>query len=500
MIEAEKRKTIFLLHQEGHSDYKLAALFRVSRNTIRKIIEQQGNMPQTVRSDTIVINEELLRQLYVDCGGYAERVYERLVEEEGIEVGYSTVTRMLRKLCISVPEKQRCDEVPDQPGAEMQHDTSPYKVNIGQRPARVIASLLYLRYSKRRYLKFYRVFTRFKMKCFFHEALMFWQYSAPICVIDNTNLARLKGIGKNAVMVPEMADFGKRYGFEFLCHERNHPNRKAGDEKGLHTVETNFLPGRTFKSLEDMNAQAFDWATDRMHNKPLGKTRVIPAEAFEYERPYLIKLSPYLPEPYLMHQRGTDQYGYAAFNGNYYWVPGTKRNDVKIIEYATRLKIYQNRECIAEYRLPKDGEKNKKISPMGMPLPRYSPANRKRATKEEEQRLRALDQVVVAYLDFALPPLGVKRNGFVRKFFALSRKMTIGLFVRTIERAYKYKITSIETIENIAQLLMKQESSSPLPPVEIDEEFRQREAYLEGYFTDQPDLSVYETILEEDDE
>jgi hypothetical protein len=97
-----------------------------------------------------------------------------------------------------------------------------------------------------------------------------------------------------------------------------------------------------------MNAQAFDWATDRMHNKPVGKTRVIPAEAFEYERPYLIKLSPYLPAPYRVHQRVTDQYGYAAFDGNYYWVPGMKRDDVKVIEYAERLKIYQNRECVAE--------------------------------------------------------------------------------------------------------------------------------------------------------
>lgn len=499
MIEAEKRKAIFLLHQEGLSDYKLAALFRVSRSTIREIIKQQGEMPKTVRSDKKVIDEELLRRLYADCEGYAERVYEKLVEDEGVEVGYSTVTRRLRELCISVPEKRRCDEVPDQPGAEMQHDTSPYSVKLGERQVGVIASLLYLRYSKRRYLKFYRAFTRFKMKCFFHEALMFWQYSAPTCVIDNTNLARLRGIGKHAVMVKEMAEFGERYGFRFLCHEKGHANRKAGDEKGLHTVETNFLPGRTFESLEDMNAQAFEWATVRMHNKRVGKTRVIPAEAFEYERPYLVKLPPHLPAPYRAHQRATDQYGYAAFDGNYYWVPGMKRDDVKVIEYAEQLKIYQNRECVAEYPLPRDGVKNKKISPEGIPLPRYRPAHRKRPTKEEEQRLRAMAPAVDAYLDFVLAPLGVKRHGFLRKLFAMSRKMTSGLFVRTIERAYKYRIISIETIERIALLLMRQETSE-LPLVEVDEDFQQREAYLEGYLTDPPDLSIYDPPPEEDDE
>ena len=51
MIEAEKRKAIFLLHQEGLSDYKLADLFRVSRSTVREIIKQQGEMPRAVRGD-----------------------------------------------------------------------------------------------------------------------------------------------------------------------------------------------------------------------------------------------------------------------------------------------------------------------------------------------------------------------------------------------------------------------------------------------------------------
>src|SRR5215831_665809 len=47
----------------------------------------------------------------------------------------------------------------------------------------------------------------------------------------------------DAVMVPEMEAFAKQYGFRFVCHEKNHPNRKAGEERSFWTVETNFLPG-----------------------------------------------------------------------------------------------------------------------------------------------------------------------------------------------------------------------------------------------------------------
>ena len=150
---------------------------------------------------------------------------------------------------------------------------------MGNQRARLIASLLYLRYSKRRYLKFYRVFNRFKMKGFFHEALTFWGYAAHDCIIDNTNLARLRGTGSDAVIVPEMEAFAKQYGFRFRCHEKGHANRKAGEERSFWTVETSFLPGRTFQNLEDLNAQARDWATVRLEGRPQGKARLIPSNS-----------------------------------------------------------------------------------------------------------------------------------------------------------------------------------------------------------------------------
>jgi transposase len=499
MIEVDKRKAIYLLHLEGKGLREIARLMGSSHNTVAAIIEQKGEMPHAIRSDKKQVDVELLRRLHNECDGWVQRVHEKLTEEEGVKVAYPTLTRMLRDLGIRGSSKQRCDRVPDEPGAEFQHDTSVYRLNLGDKSTRVVASLLYLRYSKRRYLKFYRAFNRFKMKCFFHEALMFWGYAAGQCIIDNTNLARLRGTGQDAVMAPEMEAFGKQYGFRFVCHEKGHCNRKAGEERSFWTVETNFIPGRRFESLEDMNRQALEWSTMRMENRSQGEAGLIPAKAFEHERAYLIKLTPHLPAPYLVLQRGTDEYGYASIDGNYYWVPGTKRAEVKVLEYSDRLKIYQAGECLAEYGLPADGVKNQRFSPEGQPPPRYMPQARSKPTQQEESRLRAMGETVSAYLDFALSPKGIERHGFVRKLFALSRKVTPALFVQSLERAHKYRITTMETIERIVVLCMGQ-GQVELPFVDVDEEFQQRQAYQEGHLTDPPDLSVYKDMLEGSDE
>ncbi len=499
MIDVDKCKAVFALHKQGMGVREISRRLRMGRNTVRRIIAVGGEMPRATRSDKQRIDPELLKELYEQCDGRAQRVHEKLVEERDIEVTYSTLTRMLREEGISTPPTSRCDQKPDEPGAEMQHDTTVYQVELGGTLTRLVASVLYMRYSKRRYLKFSRFFTRFIMKCFLHEALMFWRYVARLCIIDNTNLARLSGSGANAVIVPEMEAFSKQYGFDFLCHALNHPNRKAGNERSFYTVETNFLPGRTFQSLEDINAQAFEWATVRMENKAQSKARIIPAKAFEHECSYLTELPPHLPAPYRPHQRGTDQYGYAAFDANYYWVPGTKREDVTILEYSDKLKIYLARQCLAEYPLPADGVKNEKFAPPGEPKPPHNPNNRKRPTKQEEKRLRDIDPSVSSYLDFALKPKGRARHQFLRRLFALSRQMTPALFIKTIERALRYRIDCLDTLRNIARLSLS-ESDSILPAADIDETFRARNTYLEGHLTDPPDFSAYDHMLDEQPE
>ena len=48
MITTDKRKAIFLLHQEGMAEREIARKLGVSRNTVRTIIRQGGERPSRV--------------------------------------------------------------------------------------------------------------------------------------------------------------------------------------------------------------------------------------------------------------------------------------------------------------------------------------------------------------------------------------------------------------------------------------------------------------------
>jgi transposase len=499
MLDLELRKAIYRLHAEGVSSRQISRQLRVSRNTVKTIIKHRGELPEALRKDQIPVDKELLERLYKACHGRIQRIYEKLNEEEQIKIGYSTLARLISKQGLGRSKNRRCvdGEIYSIPGKEIQHDTSPYRIKIGCKLTRITASLLYFRYSKQRYLKFYRSFPRFQMKCFFYEAHMHFGYTAEICVIDNTNLAVLHGTGSNAVFVPEMISFAKRFGFKWLAHERGHSDRKAGEERSFWYVETNFFLGREFSSMEDLNEQAFHWSTVRIASKPQTKARIIPNEYFAREKESLIKLPPYVGEPYEEHERQTDKYGYIAFMANYYWVPGTKRDKVKVLEFSNRIKLFQYRDCLVEYQLPAFGTRNEKFKPAGAPSTPYQPKHRKQGALVEEKKLRQAVPEIGSYLDFILKHYlrPSQRARFFRSLYALQTKISRPFFIQTIQRAEKYKVINFQSVERIAQQTLR--NAMLQIPMEFEvPELESREVYQQGRISHPPDLNAYSVSAE----
>ncbi|MFC1586448.1 helix-turn-helix domain-containing protein [Fibrobacterota bacterium] len=502
MIDADKRQAVLTLFKSGKSKKHIARLLEVDIKTVRQIIRDGGNTNSLKpRSDNIDVDDELLKSVYHQCDGFRQRVHEVLSEEHGLEIAYSTLTRKIREAGLGHKVSSRSCHEPDVPGDEMQQDTSPYTLMIGGVKTKVICSGLYLRYSKMRYISFYRRYDRFAMKCSMEEALRFWGYSASHCIIDNTSLAIWYGSGSRAVFVPEMVNFARNYGFEWKAHEIGHHNRKAGKERNFRTVETNFFPGRSFKSLEDLNEQAFQWATDRYAKRPQAKTGLIPIDTFEHEKPYLFKLPEYISPVCRPHNRILDEYGYAAFQANFYWVPeyDRKKNrirEVKIMEYAKHLELYHGTTRLVRYDLPPDGIRNERFAPPGVSL-RYKPRHRKRKSQGEEKELRGLGRPVCEYLDFVKSKeSGIYyRNQYVRQLYLLSRKMSLPLLRSVMERALKYRVNRMETLSAMASRMIRRDISGA-SGIHVHHDYMDREAFIQGRFGNEPGFDDLEKLLD----
>jgi len=171
---------------------------------------------------------------------------------------------------------------------------------------------------------------------------------------------------------------------------------------------------------------------------------------------------------------------------------------VSVLEYSNCLKIYHKRKLLIEYDLPPYGVKNERFSPEGQPEPQRQPKHRKKPTEGEEKKLRSSAEEIDEYLSFVLKQNGIQKHRFIRRLYGLYQKIAFPLFIKTVRRALKYRITDIQTLERIAILQLK-EGNYEVPFVETNEEFRNRESYLEGCFTDEVDLSQYDTMMEDND-
>jgi hypothetical protein len=492
MIDHDRRLAVKTLHEQGQSRKDIARLLRMDVKTVRAILQTDESDEEHFRNDRICVDENVLQQLYKDCKGYVQRMHEKLTEEHGVTIGYSTLTRLVRTSGLNNDRQDRSAQVPDIPGAEMQHDTSTHQIRIGSSQCKLVCSGLYLRYSKMRYVCFYRRFNRFIMKCFIDEALRYWQYCAGVCIIDNTNLAILHGTGHSAVIHPEAQAFADRYGFRWQAHALGHANRKAGKERNFRTIETNFIPGRTFRSLEDLNQQAFQWATHRYALRPQAKTKLIPRELFEIEKPSLIKLPDYVARPYLSLTRLIDQYGYCSFDGNYFWVPETvSGRRVGVLQYADHLRIMQGCHELVRYDLPPDGVKNTPFVPPGHTRkPRGAPSNRKVGCSQQETRLNAMGQAVVSYIAYVKSSVSHvhHRAAFIRWLYGISGQLGPSLFVATITRAMQYRVCERDAILRIAKQITLTGMEPPSSTPEVTWDYRRRPAYRNGEFSEENNI------------
>jgi Mu transposase, C-terminal domain/Integrase core domain len=140
-------------------------------------------------------------------------------------------------------------------------------------------------------------------------------------VVDNDASIVADGVGKRAVLHPEVAALCGQLGMRLVVLEPGKPESKGQVERTNGYLETSFLPLRCFADLADLRAQSDAWAEQvawRRHHRRVGG-RV--GDALAAERRFLRALPDPLPDVDLRSEVRVQRDGFVRVRGVDYSVP-----------------------------------------------------------------------------------------------------------------------------------------------------------------------------------
>ena len=320
MLSQSQRAAILEMHAKKQSSRVIARLLKVSRWSVREVLRlNTTEVPALERAEICEPYRQQIIELLPRCKSNLVRVQEELAAI-GATLSYSALTAFCRRHGIGQEPIVASGRYPFQPGIELQHDSSPHKVEVAGKFYKAQTASAVLCYSRMLFFQIYPTFTRFDCKVFLTEALRYFGASPKRVEIDNTHVVVLRGTGRTMVPVPEMEAFAERYGFQFAAHELGDANRSAHVERQFDHIENNFLAGRSFSSWPEMNQQAREWC-DRVNATYKRHLRAAPRDLFAMEQQHLQPLPVWVPEVYRLHERMVDVEGYVNLNTNRYSVP-----------------------------------------------------------------------------------------------------------------------------------------------------------------------------------
>jgi hypothetical protein len=404
-----------------------------------------ATVPEQIRTSRAEEHQERIAELFAQCRGNLVRVHEELLGE-GVALSYPALTAFCRHAGIGRPPRRPSGQYHFDPAEEMQHDTSPHVAKVAGGEQRVQTASLVLCYSRMLFFQCYPRFTRFHCKLFLTDAIQYVGGSCGRCMIDNTHVVVLSGTGKDMVPVPEMEAFARRFGFDFVAHERGDANRSAHVERAFDHIENNFLAGRSFADLADLNAQAVAFC-DKVNARRKRHLHSAPRDLFATERAGLRPLPLHVPEVYQLHHRLVDGEGYVTLHTHHYSAPPSligRRLEVR--ESRDRIDFYLGPRCVASHRPLHQAQPGRALLPEHR-IPRGQQAERRR---EEQDTLRGSPEPLRLYVEALrqrLPPL--RATLALRRLMALRRDYPEEPFLSAVQTATTYGLFDMERLERL---------------------------------------------------
>jgi len=325
------------------------------RKTIRTYIarglEPPAYKPREPAPSPLAPFEAFLRERVGRFPDLTGRRLWREVRDLGFAGGYSTVTDFLRTIRPpATPAFERRFETP--PGRQAQVDFAHFRVRFEDEPGaeRVVWLFsLVLGHSRMMWARFVaQQDLATVLRC--HVAAFDALGGVPEQILyDRMRTAVLGEVDERGIVYnSKLLALAAHYGTVPKACRPYRAKTKGKVERPFRYVREDFFLARSFRSLDDLNAQFTQWL-DQVANRRLhGTTGRIVMEHFAEERPSLKPLPAGPFNAVLRLERRISHEGMISVAGNLYSVPdGTRRRPVEVQVTAAEVRILEEGRLVA---------------------------------------------------------------------------------------------------------------------------------------------------------
>jgi transposase len=276
---------------EGVSVRQIARRLHLARKTVQKILGRHHPpaKPMAPRGSLLDPYEKAIGALLDDTPEMlAPAVLERL-RPLGYTGGVTIVRARLRSLR-KHGQREAFLTLHFEPGAAMQIDWADFGFALPGVARRVSAFVAVLCHSRYLYIEFtlsqsMGTFLRCMDRC-----LKFFGGSTAADIFDNMKTVVLSHTAQATVFNPRFIAYSHaRGGFAVVACNVRRGNEKGRVERPIGYVRLRFWPGRRFRDLFDLNAQAAAWRDDFANGRVHEVTGKVPSLVFHHEEKRLLK-------------------------------------------------------------------------------------------------------------------------------------------------------------------------------------------------------------------
>jgi transposase len=287
---------------------------------------------------------------------YSARIlYQELTRERGFVGCYETVklaVRPLRAEAALAGLTQRRFETA--PGEQAQCDWGQVTVPLGGRRVRLHVFVMTLGYSRRGFAMGFEGERMPDLLAAHEAAFAYFGGRCEQLLYDRMRTVVL-GTGRDAAgktrLNSTFAAFAAHWGFTVRLCQPYRAQTKGKVESGVKYVKRNFVPGRSFRDLEDFNAQLLTWQREIADLRVHGTTHERPIERFAAEAAHLVPTSSqssFLAA--MVRDRVVPEDWLVSIDANRYSVPYRLIGQtVQVVREADRWVIRHRGQVVAEH-------------------------------------------------------------------------------------------------------------------------------------------------------